>query len=86
MAITKKVLKPKPVSKKQTPGYSANNTSTLNQVGVKMKKGGTVKDKNWISGAVNPAHKGFCTPMSKPTCTPKRKALAKTLKKISKNK
>jgi hypothetical protein len=86
MATTKKVLKPKPVSKKQTPGYSANNTSTLNQVGVKMKKGGTVKDKNWIQKAVNPAHKGFCSPLTKKTCTPKRKALAVTLKKMAKNK
>lgn len=38
-------------------------------------------EKNWIAGAVNPEHKGFCTPMSKPTCTPRRKALAKTFKK-----
>lgn len=44
------------------------------------KKGGSVKDKNWIQDAVNPKHKGFCTPMSKPTCTPKRKALARTFK------
>ena len=36
--------------------------------------------KNWIQDAVNPAHKGFCTPMTKVTCTPKRKALAKTFK------
>jgi hypothetical protein len=36
--------------------------------------------KNWIQGAVNPAHKGYCTPMTKATCTPKRKALAKTFK------
>lgn len=35
----------------------------------------------WISKAVNPAHKGFCTPMTKATCTPKRKAFAKTMKK-----
>ena len=42
--------------------------------------------KNWIQGAVNPKHKGYCTPISKPTCTPKRKALAKTLKKIAKKK
>ena len=32
--------------------------------------------KDWISGAVNPKHKGFCTPLSKKTCTPRRKALA----------
>lgn len=37
--------------------------------------------KNWIQGAVNPKHKGYCTPMTKPTCTPRRKALAKTFKK-----
>ena len=29
---------------------------------------------------INPDHKGYCTPMSKPTCTPSRKALAKRLK------
>lgn len=40
-----------------------------------MKKGG------WISKAVNPAHKGFCTPINKKTCTPRRKAFAMTMKK-----
>lgn len=35
----------------------------------------------WISKAVNPAHKGFCTPMTKKTCTPRRKAFAMTMKK-----
>jgi len=29
---------------------------------------------------INPKHEGYCTPMSKPTCTPRRKALAKRLK------
>jgi hypothetical protein len=38
------------------------------------------KDGKWIQKAVNPAHKGYCTPMTKATCTPKRKALAKTFK------
>lgn len=62
----------------------------------KMKKGGAVAkkvlpkakeggDKKWIQKAINPKHKGYCTPMTKPTCTPKRKALAKTLKKMAKN-
>ena len=37
--------------------------------------------KNWIKKAVNPDHAGFCTPMSKSTCTPRRKALAKRFKK-----
>lgn len=32
--------------------------------------------KDWIQGAINPAHKGFCSPLSKKTCTPARKALA----------
>jgi hypothetical protein len=51
-----------------------------------MKKGGATKDKKWIQKAVNPKHKGYCTPMSKPTCTPKRAALARTFKKMAKNK
>lgn len=42
--------------------------------------------KDWIKGAVNPAHKGFCSPMTKSTCTPKRKALAKTFKAMAKKK
>jgi hypothetical protein len=29
---------------------------------------------------INPDHKGYCTPMTKSTCTPHRKALAKRLK------
>lgn len=53
--------------------------------GSTLKSGGKVK-KNWIQAAVNPAHKGFCTPMTKATCTPKRKALAQTFKKMAKNK
>ena len=45
-----------------------------------FKKGGT--DKKWIQKAVDPKHKGFCTPMTKKTCTPRRKALARTFKKM----
>ena len=37
--------------------------------------------KNWIQKAVNPKHVGFCTPMTKKTCTGKRKAFAMTMKK-----
>jgi|TARA_Y100001938_G_scaffold148632_1_gene232952 hypothetical protein len=29
---------------------------------------------------IDPDHKGYCTPMTKKTCTPRRKALAKRLK------
>jgi len=47
------------------------------------KKGGKV-DKKWIQGAVNPKHKGYCTPMTKPTCTPARKRLAKLFKSKAK--
>ena len=55
----------------------------------KLAKGGRIgfktgTDKNWIQKAVNPKHKGFCTPMTKKTCTPKRKALARTFKKMGK--
>ena len=38
------------------------------------------QQKNWIGKAVNPVHKGYCSPMSKSTCTPARKALAKRFK------
>ena len=36
--------------------------------------------KKWLKTAINPKHKGYCTPMSKPTCTPSRKAFAKRAK------
>lgn len=44
---------------------------------------GKAKDGKWIQKAINPKHKGYCTPMTKKTCTPKRKALAMTLKKMA---
>jgi len=49
-------------------------------------KKGKKKDDKWIQKAVDPDHEGFCTPMTKKTCTPKRKALAKTFKKMGKKK
>ena len=49
---------------------------------VDVKKGGKA-DKNWIQKAVNPKHKGFCTPITKPGCTGRAKALAKTFKKMA---
>ncbi len=39
-----------------------------------------LNEEKWIQKAVNPEHKGYCTPMTKKTCTPKRKALAKRFK------
>ena len=44
------------------------------------------KAKKWMQKAVNPKHEGYCTPLTKKTCTPKRKALAMTFKKIARAK
>ncbi|MFA5366553.1 MAG: hypothetical protein WC333_01325 [Dehalococcoidia bacterium] len=52
------------------------NMAKLNGVKISLNE-----DEKWIQKAVDPEHKGYCTPMSKPTCTPKRKALAKRFKK-----
>ena len=54
---------------------------SLNKWG--LKEGGKA-DKKWIQKAVDPKHKGYCTPMTKKTCTPARKALARTFKKKAK--
>ena len=47
------------------------------------------KDKKWIQKATKSIKKrgtaGKCTPITKPGCTGKAKALAKTFKKIAKN-
>jgi len=40
-----------------------------------------LEEKNWIQGAVNPEHKGYCTPLSNPKCTGRRRALALRFKK-----
>lgn len=37
-------------------------------------------ENKFLKKAINPEHKGYCTPMSKKTCTPARKALAKRFK------
>ena len=46
-------------------------------------------DKNWIQGVTASIKRrgtaGKCTPITKPGCTGKAKALAKTFKKIAKN-
>jgi hypothetical protein len=38
-------------------------------------------ENKWIQKAINPEHKGYCSPMSKSTCTPRRKALARRFKR-----
>ena len=55
------------------PDWSVINKIKSNFVSI-QKKGG------WIQKAVDPAHKGYCTPMTKATCTPHRKALARRFK------
>lgn len=52
----------------------------------KLKQGMLNENQdNWIQNVVDPEHKDYCTPLSKPTCTPKRKALAMRFKKGIKN-
>jgi len=48
-----------------------------------MEEEGAMNEKKdkWIGKAVDPEHKGYCTPMTKKTCTPRRKALAMRFKK-----
>ena len=69
--ITKGSKQDKGQKKKLTQLTDFSNNNNMEQA----------KDGKWIQKAINPKHKGFCTPMSKKTCTPKRKALAKTFKK-----
>ena len=58
---------------------------------ISMKTGGTVKAKDgmWMQKAAASIKKrgtaGKCTPITKPGCTGKAKALAKTFKKIAKS-
>ncbi len=73
---TPKQYSPGPRDPRQPKGWQA--VAKGGRIG--LKKGGS--DKNWIQKAVNPKHKGFCTPMTKKTCTPRRKALARTFKKM----
>jgi len=62
------------------PGWSdAARDAAAKSRGAKNEK----KDGGWIQKAVDPAHKGDCTPMTKKTCTPRRKALAKRFKKAA---
>lgn len=56
--------------------YAGRQQKEKNSSSEEMAKGG-----NWLKGAVNPAHKGYCTPMSKPTCTGHRRAFALMMKK-----
>ena len=47
-----------------------------------METYSTLADAKKKSGfKLNPKHEGWCTPMTKKTCTGKRKAFAQTMKK-----
>ena len=94
----KKVLKPKGVFKpKDFKGKGSDKIRSLlkgkkthgKDVPTMAAEGGRIgfkkgTDKKWIQKAVDPKHKGYCTPMTKKTCTPARKALARTFKKKAK--
>ena len=87
IAAKKKAQNGKDVFKKNKPltdSLSKKNMQVLDTT-YKAKPADKAKDGKWIQKAVNPAHKGYCTPMTKATCTPKRKALAMTFKKMAKS-
>jgi hypothetical protein len=84
--INGKLTKTKPYGGTIDTGFKGYDKSTP---GVGLKSGGRTgfkkgTDRKWIQKAVNPKHKGYCTPMTKKTCTPARKALARTFKKKAK--
>jgi len=56
--------------------------SNIDDTGMNSLYGGPLSMDNGPKAfmGINPDHKGYCTPMTKPTCTPRRKALAKRLK------
>tara|TARA_B100001250_G_scaffold50432_1_gene39443 strand:+ start:423 stop:1307 length:885 start_codon:yes stop_codon:yes gene_type:complete len=67
--------------------YKALKTLDLDETSGYYQEPEELEEKDdWIQKAVDPDHEGYCTPMTKPTCTPKRKALAKRFKKAAKKK
>ena len=81
LGVTDKYKEVREKRKFSEAGFKPLRTSKQLGGRIGLKKG---SNKNWIQKAVNPKHKGFCTPMTKKTCTPKRKALAMTFKKMAK--
>ena len=69
-------LNPKFIKKADKGKYNLPPPKKVNEAGMTSEG-----DKKWIQKAVKPSHKGYCTPMTKPTCTPRRKALAMRFKK-----
>jgi len=72
----------------QEPNSGMNDGSSSTPV--MAKKGGATGDKKWIQKATASIKRrgteGKCTPITKPGCTGRAKALAKTFKKMAKKK
>lgn len=58
------------------PYLSQQINGNRTQAQATMYKGG-----GWLKGAINPDHKGWCTPLSNPHCTGHRRAFALMMKK-----
>lgn len=59
-------------------GTAVNTLATNESVGHAYE---SITERKWIKKALNPDNRGDCTPMTKSTCTPAKKALAKRFKK-----
>lgn len=70
------VKKWKQFTKNATMNVVPNTTYNMGGTLKMFDDGGVYGSGGWIKNAVNPAHKGYCTPMTKSTCTPHRKAFA----------
>jgi len=71
--------------KAQYPGEPEKAYATMwkihNKITETLGENATLEEKKkWIQKAIKKSHKGYCTPMTKSTCTPRRKALAKRFK------
>jgi hypothetical protein len=53
----------------------------FNEIVKNMQQGIYKKGGKWIQKAINPAHKGWCTPLSNPHCTGHRRAFALMMKR-----
>jgi len=79
-ALSTSEYKPGPMHKSIEDDESETATMMYQDLVNKYGGGLQEKDDKWIQKAVDPEHKGYCTPMTKDTCTPRRKALAKRFK------
>jgi hypothetical protein len=85
-SLSKDFLKQDSISKDST----KKATALKNNPKFKLKSGGSIaKDGKWMQKAAASIKRrgteGKCTPITKPGCTGKAKALAKTFKKIAKS-